>query len=122
MIKTIFINGNSLYKGKQRTELPVLEDDISEIAIIFDTEDELKLFVSQFPKNMKIKVAFITSYKHDGNCTKEPYTQCRRMLPNAVTGSKNEIGDKRMIRFYNALKYWIFYPKPLIVNSSSFKK
>lgn len=104
MITKIFNNGNS------RDGLvlkPVSE--LTRLGVEFDTIESRDLFCSQFPKSTKVYCGFINGYEN-GQSIRNPFASLYIMettnydsKQNKITGDSNESGNKRMIRFYNAV-------------------
>jgi hypothetical protein len=97
MITEIRIDGN-LEESLSQVSINSIE---CEFKVGFDTEEERDLFVAQFPKSMKVRTfnddvytAFICV-----TSTKTWYG-----TTNEVTGSTNEQGMKRLIKFYKAIE------------------
>jgi hypothetical protein len=101
MITRIFNNGVS----NDLTLSPI--EELFSIALEFDSEKSRDEFCSQFPKYMKVRARFISSYDYSTGkmkIIKTPYCNISISGTNKVTGDANETGDKRLTRFYNALK------------------
>lgn len=108
MITKIWINGGC----KEGDNMPVLRpydpDHTVSIAVNFWDEESRDAFVKSFPKSMRVRSGYISEYNFDTSdyaCIhiEKPYASIQRMRENKVTGELNEIGLKRMQRFYDAL-------------------
>jgi|SRR6478736_1908000 len=106
MITEILINDQSSYNERGKGDLIQLSSDIHSIGVGFESFDEAEEFCAKFTKSMKIRVVTVNSHtflNNDIQVLKKPFVMCRRMIQNGITGSVNEMGDKRMKRFYDEL-------------------